>query len=536
MHIGSNIRRLGVFMTALFLALSGGLVYWQVIAASAVTANVHNGRSCLPANAPIRGRIFDRNGVLLAESQPNKNAPCGYLRHYYEPSLAALIGYYINPLYPPTGLEHQYDAYLSGEAGTTALDTMGNKLLHRPPVGDDLYLTIDVRIQRLVNRHFDDPIVIDNENTFKSDSGAVIVMDPHTGEVLAMLSRPGFDPNKLVSTVASGNLSYYNALAQDKRQPLLMKPIQDTYIPGSSYKAVTLMAALDTGKTSLQTTFDEQHARGPIFVNGQQIGPIGNNIDPYTYHFPVTSEYGFVHSDNIIFAQLGLKLGSNAWQDYNQRFYMGQTIPFDLPVVKSSIFKSQPTLNENELAAEAFGQGYDAVTPLQMALFNNAIASNGHLMRPMLLAKIVAPDKQPVQINSSELLRAPISAQTAAQVRQAMFGVIRCGSGSVVPALLNSPVSIIGKTSTGQVSDAGNIAAHGWMITQAPYSITRPEQLPRLTIVAMKQNSGEGGASVGPMIAAMYQDIFSHDYVKAPNPPAPLPTNYCCSTGLLQCR
>src|SRR5690348_2204341 len=202
-------------MTALFLALSVGLVYWQVIVTDAVTANAHNGRACLADSAPVRGRIFDRNGVLLAESKPDKNSPCGYLRHYYEPSLASLIGYYISPLYPATGLERQYDDYLSGHASANALGTIGNHLLHRPPVGDDIYLTIDVRIQRLVNKHFDDPITIDNEKTYATDRGAAIVMDPHTGEVLAMVSRPGFDPNKLVSMTARGDLSYYNSLAQD---------------------------------------------------------------------------------------------------------------------------------------------------------------------------------------------------------------------------------------------------------------------------------------------------------------------------------
>ena len=141
----------------LFIALSGGLVYWQVVVAQQVTANIHNSRHCLPDNAPIRGRIFDRNGVLLADSRPSSTI-CGYQRHYYlndYPSLAGLIGYYISPLYSSSGIEHQYDNYLSGRIGLTALNNTVNQTLHRPPVGDDIYLTIDVRMQRLVDHYFD---------------------------------------------------------------------------------------------------------------------------------------------------------------------------------------------------------------------------------------------------------------------------------------------------------------------------------------------------------------------------------------------
>ncbi|QBD74591.1 penicillin-binding protein [Ktedonosporobacter rubrisoli] len=531
MNISENIRKLMLIILLLFVAMSSGLVYWQVIAAQKVIANIHNQRHCLSNNAPVRGRIFDRNGVLLADSRPAPGV-CGYLRHYYEPSLAGLIGYYINPLYGSSGIEQQFNAYLNGQQ-TISSRSLIDPILHRPPVGDDIYLTIDVRIQKLISQHFDDYVRIDNENTFASDRGAVIVMDPHTGEVLAMLSRPGFDPNKLVSTVARGDMSYYNQLAADHKQPLLERPLQDTYIPGSSYKAVTLLAGLDSGTTTLDTPFDAKHALGPIFINGQQIGPVGNNISGYTYHFPVTTEYGFVHSDNLIFAQIGTRLGSSTWLDYNRRFYIGEKIPFDLPVVPSSILKNGQPLQENELAADAFGQGYDAVTPLQMALFNNAVAANGQLMRPMLVSKIVASDASPVMSNNPQLLRTPISSQTATQVRQAMYGVIRCGSGSIVPALLDSADGIIGKTSTGQVSDKGNIGAHGWMITQAPYSVQNPTQLPRLTIVAMKENAGDGALAVGPMLAGMYHDIFAEGYVKVDLPPA-IP-NYCCSTRMLQC-
>lgn len=529
MDINASIRKLTLIFVVLFIGLSAGLVYWQVVVAQQVTANPHNSRPYLNSNAPVRGKIFDRNGVLLADS---RQAPGGgFVRHYYDPSLAGLIGYYV-PNYPSTGIEAKYDDYLSGRKGLTALDNTINRTLHRPPVGDNIYLTIDERIQKIVNQDFDTPINIDNVNTFQSDRGSVIVTDPHSGEVLAMLSRPSFDPNKIVSTLTAGDLSYYNQLAADRTEnALLERPIQSTYIPGSTYKTMTLVAGLDSGATTLDTPFSKEQALGPVTYNGHNIGPIGNNIDGYTFRFPVTTEYGFSHSDNVIYAQIGVKTGAQTWLDYNKRFYVGSQIPFDLPVVPSSV-EGQPFQDVN-LASGAFGQGYDSVTPMQMSVLDDAIANDGQLMRPMLVQKILDPNKTQIEKYDAQPLGSSpqMSQQTARSVRQAMLGVVRCGSGSLnVVKLGTSPYTIIGKTGTAEVG--GGRPANSWLITQAPYDVNNPGTMPKLTIVAMKENAGEGGAATGPMITQMYNDIFNSVMkVTAPTPP---PFNYCCSTKLLQ--
>jgi cell division protein FtsI/penicillin-binding protein 2 len=268
---------------------------------------------------------------------------------------------------------------------------------------------------------------------------------------------------------------------------------------------------------------------GPLFINGQQI--LGDNITGYTFRFPVSTEYGYAHSDNLIYGTIGVNIGQQTWLDYAKRLYVGQQIPFDLPVAVSTVQQNNQSLPDNALAEDAFGQGYDNTTPLQMALIDNVAANNGQLMRPMLISKITDKDNNVIQSFSQQPLSSPISSQTATQVRQAMYGVTRCGSGSIVPGLFNSPWGIIGKTGTGEVG--GGRPANSWMITQAPYSVNNPNQLPALTIVAMKENGGDGGPQVGPMIAGMYNDIFSHHYVNAQMPTAPSST-YCCSEQLLQ--
>ncbi|HEY4387938.1 MAG TPA: penicillin-binding transpeptidase domain-containing protein, partial [Ktedonobacteraceae bacterium] len=334
-----------------------------------------------------------------------------------------------------------------------------------------------------------------------------------------------------VNQLNVNNLAYYNQEANDTEQPLLERPTQGLFIPGSVFKTVTLMAGLNSGKTTLNQGFDQQHAMGPLYIDGQQI--IGNNIQGYTFRFPVSTEYGYTHSDNLIYGQIGVNIGQQTWLDYAKRLYISQQIPFDLPVATSTVLKNNQSLADNALAEDAFGQGYDNVTPLQMALINNVAADNGRLMRPTLISKITDKNNNAVQSFTPQELSSPVSQETATEVRQAMYGVARCGSGSIVPDLYNSPWGIIGKTGTGQVSTSGTPAANAWMITQAPYSINNPNQLPDLTIVAMKENGGDGGLAVGPMIAKMYADIFSHHYVNAQTPATPSST-YCCSEQLLQ--
>lgn len=530
MDISAHIRKVTILFIALFMVVSAGLVYWQVLVSQQVATNPHNSRPCLTTNAPVRGNIYDRNGVLLAYS--TNTGTCGFARHYTDPSLAGLIGYYV-PGYPATGIEAQFNAYLSGSIGMSSLDNTVNHILHRPPVGDNIYLTIDERIQKIAYQDFvNDSPPVDNNNVFQSDRGSAIVTDPYTGEILAMVSNPTFDPNKIVATLSHGNTSYYNSLAaQTLEQPLLERPLYGLYAPGSTYKTVTLLAGLDSNHTTLNQEFDQQHALGPVFFNGQAIGPVGNNIQGYTIRFPVTTEYGYSHSDNVIYAQIGVETGQQTWLDYNKRFYVGQKIPFDLPVAVSTVQKNGQSLANNELAADSFGQGFDFITPMQMSLVNDIVANNGTLMHPMLIMKITDHSNTPIENFTPQSLGSVVSTQAATNVRQAMYGVVRCGSGSIVSQLFTSRMGIIGKTGTAQVG--GNEAAHAWLITQAPYSVTNASQLPALTITAMKENAGEGGSVIGPIVAAMYNDIFTQVMPNVQMPPTPDP-NYCCKTGLLQ--
>lgn len=621
MNISRSIRQLTTLFLALFVALSAGLVYWQVVVAKQVTSNSYLtfNRQCSSDDAPLRGNIYDRNGVLLAYSEKS-NIPglCGYKRVYTAAAqgLEGLIGYYINPLDTATGVESQYNNYLTGQVGVTALDNTVNTVLHVPPQGDNLYLTIDSRIEKILLNNFSTEAPIDNVSTFKTDRGSVIVSDPSTGELLGIISEPGYDANCVVyctidqlrtDMLAKGydktiscpgncsmsdfqaaldkqtvlqhqdlgstcgedsdcNLIYLNYLNSDPEQPMIFRPTQDCYPPGSTYKTMTLMAALDSGSMALNSgLFYNDPKANPYPKHLQAIGPITvgtspdvetlpntiSNIDGYTFHFPVSLAYGFSHSDNIIFAEAGVVTGASTWLKYNQELYIDQKIPFDLPVKVSTVTpqaqkglcsynpQTATALNGPTLAEDSFGQGKDFVTPLQMMLVNNVTAAGGKLMRPTIIQKIVDPKTQSIlQSFTATLLSQPITSTTAQEVRDAMYGVNQCGSGSLNLVKLSNgytPWGVIGKTGTAQY--AGETATQGgqsWYITQAPY-LYQSGAIPAITITAMKEQGGEGAYANGPMLNKDYNDIFTKVMPNVKQPAAPPGgANFCYTTGFLQ--
>lgn len=640
MNISGSIRRLTNIFLILFVALSAGLVYWQVVVAQQVTSNPYltYTRQCTSEAAPIRGNIYDRNNVLLAYSvKSNIPGLCGYKRVYTAAAqgLEGLIGYYISPLYTSTGVEKQFNDYLSGKNGLTGLDNSVNKILHVPPHGDDIYLTIDSRIEKILLKNFPtEAPPIDFNSAYPTDRGSVIVSNPSTGEILGIISQPGYDANcvvncslnqlykdfqakstnsqdpqavnymKAIGCAGSCSMDQFKAaldgakvkqvmnnqgaadsgsnceedndcdqiylayLNVDTQRPLIFRPTQDCYPPGSTYKTLTLMAALDSGAMEYNTPFyqnDPTHpypefpqAEGPITVHDGNLSdtftPQESNILGYTFHFPVTLAYGFSHSNNVIFAQAGVKTGAETWLKYNKALYVGQQIPFDLPVKVSTVTPQpqsnlctyQPQtfthLDVPNLAEGAFGQGKDFVTPLQMMLVDNVAAADGKLMRPTIIQKIVDPKTQTtLQSFTPQMLSQPISTTTAQQVRDAMYAVNACGSGSLNRVQLSygfTPWAVVGKTGTAQVPKAdpnANIGGDSWYITQAPY-VYQSNGVPAITITTMKENGGEGAYANGPMLNADYNEIFTNIMKVSTPPPPPGGANFCYQTGFLQTK
>lgn len=622
MKIRKNIRYLANIFLLFFIALSAGLVYWQVIVAPQVVANpfLTYARQCSRDAAALRGSIYDRNGVLLAYSVKSDDPEmCGYKRVYTAAAqgLEGLIGYYINLDDSITGIEAQFNAFLNGTSDLTGLNNMIDHVLHVPPQGDSIYLTIDSRIEQILLKNFPteaSAAAAGPGQVYPTDRGSLIVSDPTTGEILGILSQPGYDANCVIECSLSQlrtamlaknytqaidcvspcslnqfeealdnqpaleqdydgshcdrpdlddcNLIYLHYLQSDPEQPLLFRPTQDCYPPGSTYKTVTLMATIDSGTLGLHDAvfFNDPtthpypahlQARGPVTVTGpdgdsETFQPSISNTTTRPV-FPVDIAFGYSHSNNIIFLESGVKTGLKTWEQYNQALYINQRIPFDLPVKVSTVTpeaqshlctyepQSFTPMKVTGLAEDAFGQGTDFVTPLEMMVVNNVSADNGKLMRPTVIKKIVDHQTGTVlQSFTPIMLRQVISANTAKAVRDAMYGVNECGSGSLRVVQLSYPYTnweVIGKTGTAQVPNGPNgqiRPGDSWFLTQAPY-IYQSGQIPPITITAMKENGGEGAYANGPMLRDIYNQIFTRVMTTIHTNPVPPGGNGFCT-------
>ncbi len=465
-----NIRRLGVFFLVMFGVIVADVTYWQVIDASSMASRPDNHRMYVEAQEIRRGRIYDRNGVLLAGRRIGDD---GLVHRFYtDPSLSTVIGY-DDPRLGKSELEASYDDYLTGAIAGTSWTTFLNRVEHKPVYGNDLTLTIDDRIQRAV------------DGIMPASPSAAIVSDPRTGEILAMVSHPGFDANQV------GDSAYWHSLLNDPNFPLISRTINGFYPPGSTFKIVTLSSALDAGIYTLDSTFYGTQATGPLTVQGHVYPVTINNLNDCGGRVvppPITLAQALECSDNIVFAQVGLKLGASRFLDYAHRFGIDSVPPFAIPVSRSRVTQKGEVFDQVALASSAFGQGGLHVTPMQMLFADEAIADGGAIPTPLLIQKITAPDGSVIQTDSPGTLSQAVSTSAADDTRSAMQLVVQQGTGVLaqVPG-----VEIAGKTGTAETG--GAVLPHAWFVCFAPVNH------PRIAVTVIVEHGGEGSTVAAPL-------------------------------------
>jgi len=463
-----RLERLGLFFVAAFFVLSGLLVYWQVIRATNLVNRPDDPRLYAAQLAVHRGMIIDRRGSRLARTVFEQADP---VRRLTDPSLSLLIGYH-SLRYDNSGLEGAYNDYLNGAGRNQPLDNVVRGLLHQSQLGDTLQLTIDDRIQQLADQALGD------------GEGVALVADPRTGQILAMVSKPGFDAGLIDQP------GYWDSL-QVPGSPLLNRAIEGRYTPGSIFKTVTLATALSSGGYRLGSVFSGQDATGPLYVDGSLIHASASNLPDGLGS--VTLKEAFKYSDNIAFAVTGLHLGARALLDGAHAFGFDQDIPFDLPVTRSTVTEDLNGFSRFQIATSAFGQGTVQVTPLQMLLADEAVANGGTIMSPYVVKRITAPNGEVLLDRQPRAWLDALSPQVARGVGEAMLSVVNDPGGSGYLARLPG-VQVAGKTGTAQVDTPGALP-HAWFMAYAP------ADHPRLAVVVLKVHGGEGATAAVPIAA-----------------------------------
>lgn len=395
------------------------------------------------------------------------------------------------------GLERQYNYLLHGKDGfrRVIVNSFGREmgqLQEIPSVsGNDLYTTIDLDLQRAA------------ENMIGDRAGAAVALDPRTGEVLAMVSKPSFDPNLFATRISSAQ---WNNLINDSRTPLQNRVIQSHYSPGSVFKVFMAAAGLESQTLNpLQTIFCPGYATfyGRTFACWKHGG-----------HGVVTLHNAIVDSCNVFFYNVGKELGIGRISHYATMMGLGRKTGIDLPDEDAGLIPSaewkQRVYNTawypGETISVSIGQGAVSVTPMQAAWAMGGLASGGHLKQPHLVRP---EDIAKLGFKASELHNEeyPLHGSTVDIITSAMWGVVNEAGGTGGNARIDG-FDVAGKTGTAQVvgrevqTDESQFADHAWFVGFAPY------RNPEIVVSVFIENGGHGGTAAAPVAHAILDAYY----------------------------
>lgn len=436
---------------------------------------------------PIRDYILKQEGAHTF----------GYVSEINDTELEKMKdeGYKSGDIIGKFGIEKIYDKELRGENGgqQVEVDVSGKpvQILGRkePVPGDDLELTIDIKLQQAAEKAVDEQLT-----QIGAHAAAAVVMNPQTGEILAMVSRPAFDPNLFAHGISSKD---WNQLNNNPYHPMDNKTITGEYPPGSTFKIVTGTAALTEGVV----TPDEQ-----IFDSGHHwIIPKGNADGEALGWLNFRS--ALAHSDNVYFYEMGNRLGIDRLEKYARMFGLGAKTGIDLPYEASGLVANRRYKEKNfddgewylsETFDAAIGQGFNLVTPLQAAMVMGEIAADGKRYKPHVVNRIIAPDGSVVKDFQPELLsQLDVPEEDIKLVQDGLHDVTKYGTAA--SSFRGLTVDIAGKTGTAENSQGRD---HGWFVAYGPFDN------PNVVVAVIVENGGYGSQSAVPIGRKILEAAF----------------------------
>ena len=421
-----EIKRVANVIILMFLSLFVAASSLQVVSADSLNNDSRNQRAVYDSYKTQRGSILVNNKPIAESIQTNDQYH--YLRTYASEQYSALTGYY--SLYQGrNGLENFLDSSLRGDNSAQFFEQLNALFSGNPVTGASVELTIDDKIQQIA------------WDALGNKKGAVIVMEPSTGKILALVSKPGFDANLLSThdTAAAG--SNYQKLITDKGAPLINRAVDGLYAPGSVFKLVVAAAAFESGKYTPESLLPNPRTytlpgTTEVITNSGE----GNCGGAKTVSIATALKL----SCNIPFAQLGVALGQEAIAAQASAFGFGKS--FSIPL-KSTPSVYPTGLDKSQTALTAFGQFDVRVTPLQMMMVTAAIANDGVQMQPYLVDQVFTSNLTLLQQGKPTQVGRAISTSTAESLKDMMVKAVSSGvsSNARIPG-----VKVAGKTGTAQ--------------------------------------------------------------------------------------
>lgn len=445
---------------SLFALVCLYLLYFNLFEARVISSNSYNRRLRESSENIIRGSIQDKNGEVLAKSTKYKS---GIKRNYVYPRyFSHIIGYSSKNL-GSSGLEAYYNKELMSSSDT--MEDLRSKLNDYYIKGNNIKLTLDRSLQ------------VYAAEQLRGKKGSIVVLRPDTGEILAMVSKPDFDPSDIQND--------WESLIKDKKSPLLNRAVEGLYPPGSIFKLILTSSIY---RNNLQDR--EIECTGEVNIGGYIIKDSDGKA-----HDKIKLADALKYSCNSYFIKQGLQLGNiNAYNEAT-KFRFNKNIQTDMKI-SQSVFPNK-TDNTN-IAQQSIGQGEVLMTPLHAALMAAAIANKGIMMQPYAVSSIMDSENRAIRDFKPKQIGQIIDEKTANIIRDLMVEVVKSGTGTRAKV---SKVVVAGKTGTAEVGS--NQKSHAWFVGFAP------ADKPRVAIAVLIENGGGGGSIAAPIASKVLKKALS---------------------------
>ncbi|HYH49101.1 MAG TPA: penicillin-binding protein 2 [Acidimicrobiia bacterium] len=493
-----QIRRVGLVVVVCFLALFVQVNYWQVRRAGSLANDPRNVRAVKKAFSEPRGEILTSDGAIVARSVPVDD-DFERLRTYPAGPLFGHVSGFFSFNFGASGVEDAYNRDLSGRHPDQQLRDIGDWLIGKERTGD-VVLTLSQAAQEAAREALGDR------------RGSVVVLDPATGEIVALWSYPSYDPSALADHNTKAAQRAFDAYTADPTNPMLARAYRERYPPGSTFKVITAATAIETGTATVETGYPSLRFLDLPQSDKQLRNFGGSNCGG-------SMAESFRRSCNTTFGQIGLDLGEKLL-DGMKSFGIGEDVPFDLPEARSG-GPAAGTFQKNKpsFANAAIGQGDVAVTPLQMATVAAAIANGGVLMAPHVVREIRDADGETIRRIGPDEWKRAVQPTTAAAVTQMMVDVVQRGTGTAAAVPGHT---VAGKTGTAEAPTTAGTpgdAPHAWFIGFAP------AQAPRFAIAVIVERGGDVGdeATGGRVAAPVAGQVLAKLLALPPAPPPGAP-------------
>lgn len=478
--MNTPLRRLAALVVVLFASLFASSTYIQYVRADWLDARPGNARTL------YKNYGRERQPIVLASQQIAMSVKVddsyGYLREYPKGSLYSTVTGFYSVVYGATGMEAAGDALLAGTADQLFYRRIQDLLTGKPAQGATIELTLQSRAQQAA------------WDALGDRSGAVVALDPTTGAVLAMVSKPTYDPNVLASHDTTEVKEAYTELVDDPDRPLENRAIAGRlYPPGSVFKVVTAAAALESGDYQ-----PDSEVPGPAQLDLPQTdATLPNDWNGSCGANDTTTLADALRiSCNTAFGAIGMELGGDAVREQAAEFGFGEELKIPLTVTPSQF---PDELSPPQEAQVAIGQYDVRVTPLQIAMVSAAVANKGVVMKPNLVNRVLASDLSVMSRPSPDELGRAVSRDTAAELSEMMQAVVADGTGTRAAI---SGVAVAGKTGTAETGVEGTEPTV-WFTGFAPADD------PQVAVAVVLDEGSSGGRDAAPIAKQVMEAVVN---------------------------